>query len=293
MSRFVCAAVVVGWGLASVCRAQEQAASRIPATSQATKEFTYKKTEQGELKLLVDVPEDWKASDQRPAIVFFFGGGWSGGSTQQFEDQAKYLASRGMVAARADYRVKSRQGVTPDKCVEDAKSAMRWVRQQTAELGIDRERIAAAGGSAGGHLAACTALATGLEAEGEQTAISSRPSALVLFNPVLKFAGVASLEERIGGDAKLAAQISPTLHLKPETPPTILFFGTEDKLIEQANEFLGRSKELGHRAEMMTAEGVGHGFFNRSPWKERTLRRADAFLKSIGYLQGEPTIVAP
>jgi acetyl esterase/lipase len=283
--------VGLGLRLAGVGQAQEQAASKIPATSQATKEFTYKQTEQGELKLLVDVPQDWKASDQRPAIVFFFGGGWNGGSTTQFEDQAKYLASRGMVAVRADYRVKSRQGVTPEKCVEDAKSAMRWVRQHAAELGIDRQRIAAAGGSAGGHLAACTALTTGLEAEGEETAISSRPNALVLFNPVLKFAGVASLEERVGGDKKLSEQISPTLHLKQETPPTILFFGTEDKLIEQANEFLARSKELGHRAEMMTAEGVGHSFFNRAPWKERTLRRADEFLASIGYLKGEPTIV--
>lgn len=291
MSRPACLAILAAMIITSHAAAQQ--AAKIPATNQETKEFTYKKAGQTELKLLVDVPDDWKASDQRPAIVFFFGGGWKNGSTKQFENQARYLASRGMVAARADYRVQSRQDVTPDQCVEDAKSAMRWVRQHAAELGIDPQRIAAAGGSAGGHLAACTALTPGLEAEGEETAISSRPSALVLFNPVLKFKGVASLEARIGKDEKLAEQISPTLHLKQDTPPTILFFGTDDKLIEQANEFLARSKELGHRAELMTAEGVGHSFFNRSPWKERTLRRADEFLTSLGYLKGKPTVEAP
>src|SRR5688572_18779524 len=197
-----------------------------------------------------------------------------------------------MVAARADYRVKSRHGVTPDKCVEDAKSAIRWVRSHAAELGIDPRRIAAAGGSAGGHLAACTALTSGLEADGESTAVSSRPDALVLFNPVLKFVGEASLEERVGSDKRLSELLSPTLHLKQDTPPAILFFGTEDRLLAQANEFLARSKELGHRAEMMTAEGVGHGFFNRSPWKERTLRRADEFLQSLAYLKGPATLAA-
>src|SRR5206468_2973327 len=63
-------------------------------------EFVYKQTPQGELKLLVDYPPGWQATDKRPSIVFFFGGGWTNGSTSQFEKQAAYLASRGMVACR-------------------------------------------------------------------------------------------------------------------------------------------------------------------------------------------------
>src|SRR5689334_14234480 len=86
-------------------------------------EQIYKKTEQADLSISISFPEDWKAGDKRPAIVFFFGGGWTQGSVQQFAPQSTYLAKRGMVAARADYRVKSRHQVTPDKCVEDAKSA--------------------------------------------------------------------------------------------------------------------------------------------------------------------------
>ena len=141
---------------------QSPAADGVPIKS-----FTYKKAKQGDLEMVVHYPPGWKETDRRPAIVFFFGGGWTNGSVKQFETQATHLASRGMVAARADYRIKSKHGVTPKACVEDAKSAVRWLRQNAAKLGVDPDRIVAAGGSAGGHIAACTALAPGLDAEGE------------------------------------------------------------------------------------------------------------------------------
>ena len=89
--------------------------------------------------------------------MFFFGGAWTQWRPGQFEPQASYLAGRGMVAIRADYRVKNRHRATPADGVEDAKSAIRWVRQNASMLGVDPDRIVAAGGSAGGHLAACTA----------------------------------------------------------------------------------------------------------------------------------------
>jgi acetyl esterase/lipase len=132
----------------------------------------------------------------------------AGGRFEQFEPQASHLARRGMVAARADYRVKSRHGVTPKECVEDAKSAVRWMRAKASVLGVDPDRIVAAGGSAGGHLAACAAFAPGLEANEEDARISSKPNALVLFNPVLRFDGIPQLMERIGGDEALGRAVS-------------------------------------------------------------------------------------
>jgi acetyl esterase len=97
----------------------------------------------------------------------------------------------------------------------------------------------------------------------------------------------------IGNDDEVGKAISPTLHLKKDSPPTLIFFGTADRLKAMGDEFVKKSKELGHRAEMFTAEDQPHGFFNRSPWQERTLRRADEFLMSLGYLKGEPTIKMP
>ncbi|MCY2991756.1 MAG: alpha/beta hydrolase [Planctomycetota bacterium] len=254
------------------------------AEQQDTKSFIYKKTKQADLEIVVHYPPDWKETDQRPAIVFFFGGGWTGGKIEQFEPQAKHLASRGMVAARADYRVKSRHGVTPTECVEDAKSAVRWLRQNAAKLGIDPDRIVAAGGSAGGHIAACTAFTPGLEATGEDTSLSSKPDALVLFNPVLRFTDISELMSRIGNDEALGKAISPTLHLEKDSPPTLIFFGSADRLAAMGDEFMKKSKELGHRAELFTAEGQPHGFFNRPPWQEKTTQRMDEFLVSIGYI---------
>jgi acetyl esterase/lipase len=264
-----------------------------PATAPAAgiQEVTYKSTGQGDLTMLIHRPEGWKATDKRPAIVFFFGGGWTNGSPGQFESQATYLAGRGLVAARADYRVKSRHKVQPDACVEDAKSAVRWLRAHAAEYGIDPERIVAAGGSAGGHIAACTATVQGFEAKGEDLSVSSKPNALVLFNPVLMLEG--PIVSRYLDDEATARRISPTLGVDSSLPPTILFYGTADRLADQAEPFMSKAKEKGARAELYTAEGVGHGFFNRAPWTARTLRRADEFLASLGYLQGPPTIEAP
>jgi acetyl esterase len=258
----------------------------------APKKFVYKKVKDVELALHAYLPQDWEANKKYPAIVFFFGGGWTGGKVEQFESQSRHLASRGMVAICADYRVKSRHGVKPDACVEDAKSAIRWVRQNAGLLGIDPNKIVGAGGSAGGHLAACTGLCPGLDAADEDQKISSKPNVLVLYNPVLNF-NVASLTDRIGGDAQLAKAISPTQHLAADSPPAILLYGKDDKLLAQGEEFEQQAKKLGSRCEMMLVDGVGHGFFNRPPHLQATTERVDAFLVSLGYLPAKDSSAKP
>ena len=263
--------------------------------AQATPEarsITYKTIGDKELKIHVHYPSGWKASDKRPAIIFFFGGGWNSGTVGQFLTQAEYLAGRGLVTARADYRVKSRDGVTPDKCVEDARSAIRWMRRNARRLGIDPQKLIASGGSAGGHLAACTMIRKSVEAEGDDLSISTIPQAMVLFNPVLNFENERMIE-RINGDKQLARKISPTLHLDKNAPPALILFGTEDRLKVFGDEYWKKADSLGVRADKYLAEGQGHGFFNRSPWREKTLVAVDKFLASLGLLNGEPTIKVP
>ena len=269
-----------------------QAYSQESGSEELAKTYVYKSVGERELKLHVDFPSDWRNTDSRPVIIFFHGGGWTGGTVGAFSRQAKYFASRGLVCARADYRIKTKDRVTPDKCVEDARSAIRWVRANFAKLGVDPQKLITAGGSAGGHLAACAIIAESVEAKGDDLSISTNPQAMLLFNPVLSFMH-QELLNRINGDKEIGAKISPVLHVKPDTAPSLVMFGTNDRLKAFGDLWWSKAKEIGFRADEFTAKGEGHGFFNRSPWLERTTVAADEFLASLDYLKGEPTIEVP
>jgi acetyl esterase len=253
----------------------------------------YKKTPQGELTLHFSFPADWKADDKRPVILFFFGGGWTNGSYIQFVSQSDYFASRGMVAASGDYRIKSIHKTEPDKCVEDAKSAVRWLRQHATELGIDPDKVVASGGSAGGHIAACTALVTAYDAETDPKGISAVPNAMVLFNPALNIEELKVKKDPNAADMAMFKAITPNSFIKAGTPPAIMFFGTDDKLKAGADQYLSKAKPLGVRAELWTADGQAHGFFNHAPYAQLTAKKADEFLASLGYVKGEPTVKVP
>ena len=267
--------------------------SLVPAAASLRHEDrVYRTTPQGDLSLHFSLPADWKPSDRRPTIVFFFGGGWSQGSYTQFVPQADYFASRGMVAASADYRIASIHHTTPDNCVEDAKAAVRWLRRNAADWGIDAVRIAAAGGSAGGHLAACTALVPGFEPADDP--VTSRPNALVLFNPALnidELARARQIPPTLG--IEVIEAITPNRFVAAGAPPAIMFFGTDDPLVAGAERYLEKAETLGVRAELWMAAGQQHAFFNRPPWLQVTVRQADVFLRSLGYLEGEPTVALP
>lgn len=251
----------------------------------------YKKVGQSELKIHVFAPPNHTASDKRPAIVFFFGGGWNGGSPNQFYPHCDYLASRGMVAMSAEYRVKTRHGTSPRECVKDGKSAIRWIRAHAGELGIDPNRLAASGGSAGGHVAAATATVKGFEQDGEDQKISCRPNALVLFNPVFDNGPGGYGHDRV---EEYWRDFSPMHNISESTPPTIVFLGTKDKLIPTATaeRYKKLMAEKGRRCDLHLYKDQGHGFFNYRSRKHyaATVIEADRFLASLDYLSGEPTL---
>ena len=248
----------------------------------------YKKVGDTVLHLHVFHPPGHKASDKTPAIVFFFGGGWVGGNPSQFYKQSAYLASRGMVAISAEYRTQKSSGTTPQECVKDGKSAMRWVRSHAAELGIDPDRLAAGGGSAGGHVAAATGTLKGFNEDGEDTKTSCRPNALVLFNPVFDNGPQGYGYDRVKDYWK---EISPMDNIDASTPPTTVFFGTKDKHVPvaTAKRYEKLMQDAGGRCDLHLYEGEEHGFFNTAKFAA-TLTEADIFLTSLGYLKGEPTL---
>jgi acetyl esterase len=262
-----------------------------PPVIEGTKSETYRKVGDTELKVWIFEPAT-KATKPLPAIVFFFGGGWVGGSPTQFEPQSRHLASRGMIAIVADYRVKTRQDAKPADCVSDAKACVRWVRANAARLGIDPQRIAVGGGSAGGHLAASTATLPGLDPSQDDKSVSCIPDALVLFNPGTVMAPFPGLDLKGFGagldKAKFGCEpteISPLHHVKKGTPPTIIFHGKADTTVPYATveKFTEVMKAAGSRCELIGYEGQPHGFFNKAKYAE-TLAATDAFLVSLGYL---------
>lgn len=213
----------------------------------AQTQYVYKTVGARKLTLDVNKPPGWKPTDKRPAMVFFFGGGWTVGTPIQLKAQAEYFAKRGLVCLRADDRTRRRDGVTPDKCVEDAMSAMRWVRGHAGKLGIDPNRIVACGASAGGHLAACTWFIDDFNAPGDNLSVSPKLNAMLLYNPVVDL--VPLLKTR---DSRLVAglsetelrRISPWFHVRKGAPPTFIIDGTADRFHSQICEFIAKNKAL-------------------------------------------------
>jgi acetyl esterase len=253
---------------------------------QTEKFMVYKQADTTNLKLFLYYPTERADNDQHAAIVFFFGGGWNGGNINQFEPHAKYFASQGMVAILADYRVRERHGTTPFDAVSDAKSVFRYLRQNAALLGIDPDRIAGSGGSAGGHLAAAAAMVPGLDDPADDLTVSPRPNALLLFNPVFDNGPDGYGFERIGDRYR---EISPIHNIQPGNPPTIVFLGTNDRLIpvSTAEKYKDKMMAAGNVCQLFLYDGKGHGFFNYRHTKSylETLAQSEIFLISLGYIK--------
>ena len=125
--------LLLAGALAFFACVQSFAADAKPKTAFLGEERVYKKVDGRDLRLFIVKPDDWKATDQRPALVLFHGGGWTGGAPTQFNEQATYLARRGLVCVQVEYRLVKDLPGPPTNCVRDAKSAMRWVRSALCE----------------------------------------------------------------------------------------------------------------------------------------------------------------
>ena len=246
----------------------------------------YRSIDNINLELNIYKPSNWSKNDKRSAIIFFFGGGWIKGNIDHFKPHSEYLSSKGMVAITVDYRVKNRHGTTPFDCVEDGKYAVAYVKNNHKELGIDTKKIVVGGGSAGGHVAACTVLIN--DNEFIEQKVSLIPSAMVLFNPVLDTTENGYGSEKIAGNSK---NLSPVHHIRENLPPTIIFHGTDDNTVPFSNSktFYNKMLENGNDCTLIPYRGKDHGFFNKGSEKDNfsyidTLKRTENFLRSLKYI---------
>ena len=256
--------------------------------------LVYKEASGSKLILNAFYPKDHNAQKTNGLPSFSSSAAVGPRQPAQFAPHCEYLASRGMVAMTADYRVRSRQG-TPLRMRQRRKSAVRWIRKNAQKLGIDPKRLAAGGGSAGGHVAAATGTVPGLEEDGEDASVSSKPNALVLFNPVYDNGPKGYGHDRVKDRWK---EISPMHNIRKGVPPAIVFLGDQDKLIpvSTAEKFKALMQKAGSRSDLHVYEGQPHGFFNQGKkgnYYEKTVLEMDKFLISLGWLNGKPTIKLP
>jgi acetyl esterase len=241
-----------------------------------------------------------------PAIVWIHGGAWVGGTTDATTPHARYFASRGMFTANVVYRLASPGKVMVADCLADCRSAITYLREHAAELGIDSARIAVAGDSAGGHLAA----SLGTLPDGD---VSSRPNAMLLYNPIVDMTEGEWIRYAVGGEAlankksplpaapqdvALARSLSPLFHVRAGQVPSILLHGREDRVVpvSQAERFAEASRTEGIRCDLIIYENnIGHafvlaGYKYPEPVVVEAIRAGDRFLVSLGWLDGESAL---
>jgi acetyl esterase len=282
--------MVVGLMVCAPCRlaAQEPAVVDGPVT------YVYSTTPGGDLKAYVFSPSAQKGHQRRAAIVVFHGGGWTAGEPEWAFPRARHFAERGMVAVAAQYRLSDQKSVTPIEAMADARAVIRWVRTHADSLGIDPQRIAAYGWSAGGHLAACAAtFETGTTVGG----VSSVPNALVLQSPAVSV-GLDGWFQRLLGDRADARDFSPDEHVRKGMPPTLVLQGSVDTVtpLVGAKRFCDRMRAAGNLCALQVYEDVGHLFTPKgtpddgipapdSVTAKAAAAKADEFLIAHGFME--------
>jgi acetyl esterase len=251
----------------------------------------------GTTKLAAHVfrPAETSALGRRPAIVLFHGGGWVAGSPEWVYDAARRFASHGAVSVAAEYRLSDQKTVTPVDAMADARDVVRWMRRNAGSLGIDPDRIAAFGVSAGGQLAASLATFD----DHATSKPSPVPNAMLLISPAVSLGQDGWFQKILCGRAT-AGDVSPDEHIERVLPPTAIFIGGADTLtpVQGVRRYCDRIKEHGGQCELHVYEGVGHLFTRKLDNQEDDFdpdpkvvldarNKGDQFLAQRGFLNSE------
>lgn len=261
-------------------------AAQLAAKQEPTRKVVYKQIAGRELHLHIFEPKGLNPSDKRPCFLTIHGGGWRGGEPRRMYPFAAHFAELGMVGISMEYRLVTSKGTnTVFDCVKDGRSAMRYIRAHAKELGVDPNRIVVSGGSAGGHVAASTALFDGVDEATDDMKLSSVPNAMVLYYPVIDTSAEGYGNKLIGARWQ---EISPADQVKPGVPPTLILHGSGDKTtpFKGALKFQAAMLKAGNRCELTVNEGGPHGYlmFDGALFND-ALIQTELFLKSLGWMK--------
>lgn len=211
----------------------------------------------------------------KPAILFIFGGGWYLGKPEQFFGCCEYLARKGFVALTSDHRTRGRNNVTPEEGLKDVKSAVRYIRTHTQELGIDPDRLCVCGWSSGGQLALALDSIREFNHADDDMTISCRPNAIFALAPGLDIT-TQSWFAYVNRGGATAKRQSPLHHIRKGLAPTHILIGANDAAIEHdvLRDFQRRMRRFGNKCGLEIIANAGH----TDLFTTRTCRRIIDFL---------------
>lgn len=250
-----------------------------------TRKVVYKTVGNRKLHLHIFEPKGHQPTDRRPVFLAIHGGGWTGGNAPGFYPFAKHFAEQGMVGISLEYRLRNpRDGTTVFDCVRDARSAVRWIRKNADDLGIDPAKIVAMGGSAGGHLAVSTAMFDRVNEDSDPAEVSARPDALILMYPVIDTSADGYGQAKIGERWR---ELSPVHNVRDGLPPALIFHGSADAVTPYAGakSFQDQSVAAGNTSTLITHPGGRHGYiiFDRDEYDHALMQMRD-FLRQQRFL---------
>ncbi|MCA1963091.1 MAG: alpha/beta hydrolase [Prosthecobacter sp.] len=257
------------------------------------REETYKVIGDTSLSAYIwEPPADKAPAYPKSVAAFFFSSSWDNGQVAQFAPHCVYFASRGMMTMAFDYRVSSRHKAGPLEAMADARSAIRWLRLNAIELGINPGKIVAVGGSGGAHAVASAAMLRKFDDPSDSTDISPVPNALILFNPILDTTKKGFGLERFP-DAAVAKEANLLRAIEAGLPPMLIMHGTADRVapFTASYELAKKSSKKKNICRLIEFEGQGHGFFNFNlsfEMYEATLMQMDEFLVELGFIEPDP-----
>lgn len=239
----------------------------------------------------------------RPAVLLVHGGGWRSGNRTLQEPMATYLANRGFVTATVEYRL-SLEAQYP-AAVQDIKAAVCWLHSNAGELGIDRDRIAILGASAGAQLATLVGVSAGLPAyreEGsarvERSTACEYVAAIINLDGIVSFITPMALEYEndprknpsaagawFGGRFEEVPQrwreASPLEYAGAGSPPTLFINSSRPRFHAGRDEYIARLAAANIETEVMTHSDTPHPFWLFQPWFDPTAQRVGDFLQRV------------
>lgn len=207
-----------------------------------------------------------------PCLVFIHGGGWSTGDKKTVENlPVSELLAAGYAVASINYELSSRTNRCWPRNLDDCRQAVRYLREQAKDYSLDPDRFVLAGASAGGHLALMTAYTW--DAPGSiRGVVAFFPvcdlTRIMMAHPSAHW-GDPFMPQSFADHPELYAQGSPINHVGRNVPPTLVFHGTADNIVEfelHSQVLVERLRDVGVESRLVKVEGAGHSLL----WGTRT-----------------------